>query len=403
MRSKESKGVVIKQKSIAIFWIVLSLLFIWSRAFAAVPINGEALSGLDSFDKAMIKFIEKHKIPGGSLAVSYKGKLILAKGYGYADFSAFEKVPAHPRNRFRLASLSKPLTASAIMYLVEEGRLSLNSKAAPLLQGNPPHKIRDKRLEQITIQHLLEHRGGYDKQVSSDPMFAAQPPCPGNLSSYFRGRLDFAPGEKYAYSNLGYCLLGRVIERISGKPYEVFIKERILRPVRANSLEIGDSKETKTDEVCYFQDPSESKQSPYASYDLKALDSCGGWIGSSVDYLKFLTSLDGQRKPALLKPETFKIMLTMPDAIINQDWPAYYAKGFHVRKSSDGGLNFWHPGSLAGTLNLAVRASDGYGWVILLNRRPPDWGKVRLEMDQELWKASREVKEIPTGDLFGKF
>ena len=262
MRSRKSKRAFIKQKSVAIFWIALSILFIWSRAFAAVPINGEALPGLDSFDKAMIKFIEKHNIPGGSLAVSFKGKLILAKGYGYADFSVFKKVPAHPRNRFRFASLSKPLTASAIMSLVEEGRLSLDSKVVPLLQGDPPHKIRDKRLEQITIQHLLEHRGGYDRQISSDPMFAAQPPCPGNLSSYFRERLDFTPGEKYAYSNLGYCLLGRVIERISGKPYEVFIKERILQPVGANSLEIGDSKETKPDEVSYFQDPSETKQSP---------------------------------------------------------------------------------------------------------------------------------------------
>ena len=403
MRSKESKRAVIKQKPIAVFWIALSFLLIWSPAFAAVPINGEALLGLDGFDKAMVKFIEKHKIPGGSLAVSYKGRLILTKGYGYADFSGLEKVPVHPRNRFRLASLSKPLTATAIMSLMQEGRLSLDSKVVPLLQGNPPHKIRDKRLEQISIQHLLEHRGGHDKQASGDPMFSSQSPCPGNLSSYFRERLDFTPGEKYAYSNLGYCLLGRVVERISGKPYEVFIKERILQPVGANSLEIGDSKEIKPDEVCYFQDPSESKQSPHGRYDMKALDSCGGWIGSSVDYLKFLTSLDGQRKPGLLKPETFKIMLTMPDAIINQKWPEYYAKGFHVRKLFDGGLNFWHPGSLAGTLNLAVRASNGYGWVVLLNRRPPDWGRVRHEMDQELWKASGEVKETPTGDLFAKF
>ena len=403
MRSRKSKRASIEQRSVGIYWIALSILFTWSPAFAATSTNGDALPGLDSFDKAMIKFIEKHNIPGGSLAVSFKGGLILAKGYGHADFTVFKKVPAHPRNRFRFASLSKPLTATAIMSLVEEGRLSLDSKAVPLLQGDPLHKIRDNRLEQITIQHLLEHRGGYDRHISSDPMFAAQPPCPGNLSLYFRERLDFTPGEKFAYSNLGYCLLGRIIERISGKQYEAFIKERILLPVGANSLEIGDSKETKPDEVSYFQDPSESKQSPYGGFDMKALDSCGGWIGSSVDYLKFLTSLDGQRSPAILRPETFKMMLAMPNDPANQENRTYYAKGFHVRKVSDKGLNFWHAGSLAGTLNLAVRASNGYGWVALLNRRPPDWDKVRLELDRELWKASREVKEVPAGDLFRKF
>ncbi|MCX5913650.1 MAG: serine hydrolase [Deltaproteobacteria bacterium] len=110
---------------IPVFWIVFfSVFFIWSPRSAAAPANGEALPGLESFDKATMKFIEKHDIPGGSLAVSFKGRLILAKGYGYADFSVLRKIPAHPKNRFRFASLSKPLTATAIMSLVEEGKLS---------------------------------------------------------------------------------------------------------------------------------------------------------------------------------------------------------------------------------------------------------------------------------------
>ena len=234
-------------------------------------------------------------------------------------------------------------------------------------------------------------------------MFSERPPCPGSLAPFFGSRLDFTPGEKYAYSNLGYCLLGRVIEKISGKTYEVFMKERILQPVGANSLEIGDSKKTKPDEVSYLQDSPGEKQSPYGSFDMMALDSCGGWIGSSVDYLKFLTSLDGQRTPALLKPETIKVMLAMPDDPSLQSKPTYYAKGFHVRKLGSGRINFWHAGYLPGTLNLAVRGANGYGWVALFNRRPADWHKIQLEIDRELWQASREIIEIPAGDLFGKF
>lgn len=92
MRLKESKKVSIKGKSAFIFWVAVSCLYlIGSPSFAAAPVNGEALPGLESFDKVMIKFIGKHDIPGGALAVSFKGRLMLAKGYGYADFSVLKK------------------------------------------------------------------------------------------------------------------------------------------------------------------------------------------------------------------------------------------------------------------------------------------------------------------------
>jgi N-acyl-D-amino-acid deacylase len=160
MRARKSKNISIKGKSALIFWTaVFGFLILGSSGLAAPPVNGEALAALESFDNAMIRFINKHDIPGGSLAVSFKGRLILAKGYGYSDFSVFKKIPAHPKNRFRFASLSKPLTATAIMSFVEQGKLSLDSKIVPLLLGNPYQKITGKRIEQITIQHLLEHRG----------------------------------------------------------------------------------------------------------------------------------------------------------------------------------------------------------------------------------------------------
>jgi len=398
MRTRESKRIFIRDKSSLNFLFALLAVFcLWSNSPAATQINGEALPGLNGFDKAIIKFIERHDIPGGALALSFQGKMILAKGYGYADFSDLNKVPANPRNRFRLASLSKPLTAAAIMSLVEVEKVSLESKILPLLRGGLPQKIRDKRMGQITVQNLLEHRGGYDRDVRTDPMFSEKPPCPGDLESFFSGDLDFTPGEKFSYSNLGYCLLGRVIEKVSGKSYETFIKDHVLRPVGADSLEIGDSKETKPDEVCYFRD------SPNGNLDMRALDSCGGWIGSSVDYLKFLTSLDGQRAPALLKPKTIKRMLAMPDDPTVRNRDTYYAKGFNVRNINGGGVNFWHAGSLSGTLNLAVRDSNGYGWVVLFNRRPSDWRKLQLEIERELWQASKEIKGIPPGDLFGKY
>jgi len=237
MGSRKSQRISMMVKSDLKFLLAFVGVFCFcSNSLAATPIKGEALPGLKSFDKAIVNFIEKYRIPGGSLAVSFQGKLILAKGYGYADFSAPTRVPVNPKNRFRLASLSKPLTAAAIMSLIEGEKLSLNSKILPLLRENPAQKTRDKRFGKITIQSLLEHRGGFDRDVRNDPMFSEKPPCPGDLDSFFSGELDFTPGEKFSYSNLGYCLLGRIIEKVSGKSYETFMRDRILRPVGADRM-----------------------------------------------------------------------------------------------------------------------------------------------------------------------
>lgn len=382
--------------------IFLSGINVWSD----VPISGEALPGLEGFDKVMVKLIDKYDFPGASLAVAFKGKLVLARGYGYSKKSLVKKTPVNPNDRFRFASLSKPITATAVMLLVEEGKLSLDDHIIQLLQELGPQKLSDSRVNQITVRHLLEHRGGFDRDVSGDPMFLPQPPCPGNIKSFLGGKLDFTPGEKYAYSNIGYCILGRLVERMTNKSYENFIKERVLEPVGAKSIEVGASLKTKPDEVTYYT-PShisqEKEASPYGGFNLEAMDSHGGLIGCASDYIRFLTSIDGQRKPALLQPNTFKEMLVVPNDPTLKEKAVYYAKGFWVRKLAGGGVNFWHFGSLSGTLTIAVRTWSGYSWVALFNTRPDDHGKVQLDVDRSLWEGIRPVKEIPSGDLFDKY
>jgi CubicO group peptidase (beta-lactamase class C family) len=180
-----------------IFFVSLVLFLSVPNGWSAAPISGEALPGLDGFNEAMLNLIDKYDIPGASLAVSFKGKLILARGYGYAKKSLTEKIPVQPQSRFRFASLSKPLTAAAIMLLVEEGKLSLDDSIISLLQELGPQKITDSRINQITVQHLLEHRGGFDRSIGGDPMLLNQPPCPRNIKSFLARKLDFTPGEKH--------------------------------------------------------------------------------------------------------------------------------------------------------------------------------------------------------------
>jgi len=396
-----------KQFFSAMFFVSLSLFFYIPNIWGAPPISGEALPGLGGFDEVMLSLIDKYDIPGASLAVSFNGKLILARGYGYAKKSLIKKIPVQPQSRFRFASLSKPLTAVAIMLLFEDGKLSLDDPIVSLLQELAPQKISDSRINQITVRHLLEHRGGFDRSIRGDPMFLNQPPCPGNIKSFLARKLDFNPGQKYVYSNIGYCILGRIIENITKKSYEDFLNERVLRPLGAHTIELGASFKCKPNEVSYYNLPHPfyqgQRMSPYGGFNLEAMDAHGGWIGSAIDYLRFLTAIDGQCPPPLLQSNTFGIMIARPDDPALKNRPTYYAKGFIVRKLYRGGINFWHTGSLPGTSAIAVRTASGYGWVALFNGRTDDWKKLNLEIDRKIWEGARSVKEPPGGDLFNKY
>ena len=198
-----------------------------------IPISGAAVPGMASYDQTITDFMRKHAIPGGAVAVLRDGKLIYARGFGYADVE--NKMPVQPDALFRIASVSKPITAAAIMKLVEEGKLELDDRIAPFIAHltPAPGATVDPRWEQITIRHLLTHTGGWDRTKPNGgfdpidrPLIAAAavnapaPASPETLIRYMKGMpLDFNPGEKFVYSNLGYIILGRVIERVSGIPY----------------------------------------------------------------------------------------------------------------------------------------------------------------------------------------
>ena len=199
---------------------------------------------LAAYDELMTAFMREHKPPGAALAVTYHGRLVYARGFGHADLEKHE--PVRPASLFRIASVSKPFTATAVMQLVEQGKLQLDERVFPLLKLQP-HLERGARLDprwhEITVRHCLQHTGGWNRDKSFDPMSAETaeqvakalrvplPVHPRQIIRYTMGKpLDFNPGTAYAYSNFGYCVLGRVIEAVSGKPYHEFVREKILAP-----------------------------------------------------------------------------------------------------------------------------------------------------------------------------
>src|SRR5690606_20702110 len=129
---------------------------------------------LASFDAMVREFLTEHCVPGGAVAVTDQGRLVHAAGYGYADIAARE--PVQPTSLFRIASLSKPITAVAILQLVEQEKLKLDERVFDVLDEfhadiDKANDSFEKRLKDVTIRHLLEHRGGWDRDKSFDAMF----------------------------------------------------------------------------------------------------------------------------------------------------------------------------------------------------------------------------------------
>jgi CubicO group peptidase (beta-lactamase class C family) len=403
---------------------------------SVVVSTGQVDENLTSFDRLMTEFMSKHDIPGASLAVTKDGRLVYARGYGYADVEAKRKV--QPQSLFRIASISKPITAVAILQLVERKKLSLDDRMADVLRGTPPFKGTKKiapQFAKVTIRQLLQHTGGWDRGVSFDPMFRLvdiaktfEVPSPAKIEHiirYMKPRpLDFTPGERFAYSNFGYCLLGRVIENVSGKSYETHVKQRVLAPVGIRSMQLGKTPlagrarnevryyaaKNRTGKSILAKDAGNTVPLPYGVWDLGVMDSHGGWIASAVDLAKFASAFDDPSDSPLLKRESIETMFKRPPGKAGQEADGtakgtYYGCGWMVRPVGENGLgNHWHTGSLDGTSTILVRRHDGLNWVVLFNRRAGYRTKhVASTIDPLVHKAADAVTNWPKRNLFSRY
>lgn len=373
----------------------------------------------------------ERKVPGGALAVVKDRKLVYAKGYGLADVE--RKASVTPESLFRIASISKPFTGVAVMQLVQQGKLSLDQPAFPLLGLDPLPSAAaiDPRLNRITIGQLLHHTGGWDRSKSGDPMFqpvkiarAAGTPAPAKpkeIIRYMLGQpLDFDPGSRMAYSNFGYLVLGRIIEKISGVAYADFVTKHVLARARIRRMRLGKSRKTGRHEVHYYQPDDGMAENvfpdgprevpwPYGGFCLESMDAHGGWIASVVDLARFAAALDDPAHSPLLEPKSLETLYAPPAAPVSRKpdgslRPSWYACGWSVRPVvGTGHSNYWHDGSLPGTASLLVRRHDGLSWAVIFNQRSTDSKVPDMAIDPALHKAADAVKDWPTHDLFGRY
>ena len=263
----------------------------------------------------------------------------------------------------------------------------------------------DDRWKKVTILHLLQHRGGWDRDKSFDPMFRSpticeelkvEPPAdPDAIIRYMlRQPLDFDPGERYAYSNFGYCLLGRVIEKVSGSGYEDYVKKEVLAPLGVKRMRLGktlpDGPGAGRGQVLRPRRGRGGHGAAPRQARAVALRRPGAWSRwtRTAAGSRRPRTWCGSRRPSTI-PKQCKILgreehrrrcspgrRARPARTRTASRrTSYYGCGWTVRPVGDGKANTWHNGSLDGTSTLLVRRWDGLTWAVLFNSRQAKGGE----------------------------
>ena len=368
-------------------------------------------------DRLIKRFLRKWEVAGATVAVIKDQKLIFAKGYGYADQE--KEIKVEPSHIFRIASVSKLITATAVMKLVEDGKLSLDDFAFGehgILNDSIYRKIKDRRTRRITVEHLLRHSAGYSSKYG-DPMFLplaiakkmkVQLPVKAETTIQFAlsRRLHFAPGSRGGYSNLGYVILEKIIEKASGEKYEDYVKTNILNPAGIFDMHLGRNlrKDRFSNEVNYYEQSNAIKIKAFdgsgrtvfrsnGGNNIEELGGAGGWVASAAELMKFLLAIDGdETHPDILSRNSIEYM-TAPNkrGISPIGW-----KG--ARKNT-----WWRTGTLAGSSALLKHQVEGYSFVIITNSSTWRGSDYPQDLNLLMRNVLRSAKKWPNQDLFNHF
>ena len=373
------------------------------------------IPSLLAMDKKVNAYLRKWHMKGASLAITRGDSLVYAKGYGWADEE--NGLEMSPRHILRMASVSKLITAAGIMVLHDRGDLNIKDTvfgpSGILNDSTITALIKDKNYYKITVEHLMRHQGGFRR----DPLFSSRdvmnqlqldhaPEAEDFYRVVLNRRLKFAPGSWQSYSNFGYLLLSKVIEKVSGMPYEEFIRTEVLAPAGCYDMHIaGTYYEDKRDnEVRYYTHEGDGKyieeynnsrvivERCYGGNNIPMLSGAGAWCGSPAEIARFVASIDGRSEvPDIISKESVELMT-----------------GYYDRDTFSLGWNDTHPdkgwsrsGTLSGTTALVKLFPDGECWVFISNTST--WkGPRQANYTDALFKSLRQSfsSKLPQRDMF---
>lgn len=369
----------------------------------------------EGLDKEMKRYLRKWEMKGASVAIMRNDSLIFAKGYGWADEE--EEIKMEAGHILRMASVSKLITAIGIMKLQDEGRLNIKNKVfgpeGVMKDSDLDTLIRHSAYEHLTIEHLLRHQGGFYR----DPLFSSKDVMnqmrldhPPTADDFFRlilpKRLRYKPGTTHRYSNFGYLLLSRIIEHVTGKSYEQYIKEEILAPAGCHDMHIAGNyyEDRRENEVRYYTHRGEGQfieeytgsgnlvERSYGGNNIPLLSGAGAWCGSTAELARLVASIDGRDEvPDIISKKAVDQMIEYFDQ-------STFSLGWN---DTTPGVGWSRTGTFSGTSAIIKYFPDGECWVFISNTST--WrGPRQARQTDALFKKCRKLysKKFPARNLF---
>lgn len=340
------------------------------------------VAALQPMDAELNAFLRKYDLKGMSIAVMRHDSLLYAKGIGMADAEKNVKMEANTISR--IASVSKLITATAVMRLVEKGKLTLDDHVfgenGILGAEKYASVITDGRMYDITVRQLLQHEAGFTNR-RGDPLFnmkelmesAHLKTAPGThrlVEIVLGRRLGYAPGTGHKYSNFGYLLLSLIIEKKTGKSYWEAVEDEVLHPAGCFQFRPATNyyADRHAHETRYYP-PEDSLVEEYTGSgkmvsrvyggsNINGLMGAGGWVTSAADLARFVAAIDGDdRVPDIISRKSREEMTKYdPDKKVAFGWSSVDESGKLVRT-----------GTLSSTNSIVKIFPDGECWIIITN------------------------------------
>jgi D-alanyl-D-alanine carboxypeptidase len=329
-------------------------------AFATFPAiaQGQLSSDLrEKIDKLATDALAKTGVPSASLALVKDDRIIYVKAYGDARLEP--RTPATPEMRYSIGSISKQFTATAILLLQEQGKLSLDDKVAKFIPDLT-------RANEVTIRQLLSHTSGYQDYWPQDyvmPMMLEPVTAQKILDTWARKPLDFDPGTKWQYSNTNYVIAGVIVEKASGFPLLEFLREKVFTPLEMKSVaNIDQQKLGETDPAGYLR-YALGPPRPAPKEGRGWLFAAGELAMTAQDLARWDISIIDQK---VLKPSSYRELGT--EVLLKNGLGTHYGLGIDVN-SEAGHRALSHGGEVSGfTAENIVFPDERVAVVVLTNQ-----------------------------------
>jgi N-acyl-D-amino-acid deacylase len=360
---------------------------------------------LRQFDAVMLAMIGKHGFPGASLALAKAGRLVFARGYGLADLKG--RTPVHPAMLFGIGSVSKTITAVAVLKLFESGRLRLDDRAFAILGDLKPLAGAqvDPRRRPITVRILLNHSSGYETGghvaeaakafgVGRDELTTEQ------LVRFSLGRpLEYDPGTQARYSNMGYNVLGQIVTHLSGQPYEDYVTRQVLAPLGIRHAALGTRSKTYPTDWVHRYDHKGRELGPMPPV---AGAPAGAWVTSTVELIRLLTSVGGSRAPRFLAPATRREMLAPPPPPLKPRANGkHFGLGWDTVEHTPQGPAYTKNGGVPGYRAFIGHQPPDIDWAFLATDASGDEGE-NAEAATAIVRQIERTTTWPEADLFDR-